>query len=505
MRYAVPGRVHAQFRGISLASSQLHTNIARLRHGHDTNLTIQHTRAQSTASHPLPPHSLLPTGVLLRSLLVATVSSHRILMTPALSLLQLFSKPRNALLQPKANPLLHSLLKRTLYNHVCAGENHSEVTSTIRRIKYMGFRGVILTYAKEVVVDSSQSEVGTGTQQLEEAKQADVDVSQPHYDKDIQAWRDGVLETVAMLSKGDFLALKYGVHTPIPTNRYEIDLDCTEADIPRSYRFTGAGAGVTEALSSGKPLPAQMSSALEDICEQAIRRRAMILVDAEQQFVQPGIDRAAAELMRRYNTGGGGALVYNTYQAYLKATPQVLGAHLAQARRDGFALGVKLVRGAYMSSEPRHLINDTKADTDDAYDKIAESLVDQNHQLFGFEDSAEQARVDLFLATHNKKSTLAAYEQQAARAARGASSIPVKYGQLLGMADEVSCTLLQLKAGGVGPEAYKCLSWGSLDDCLSYLIRRAVENRDAVSRTVTEYQALKREVWRRLRATVGLS
>lgn len=248
-----------------------------------------------------------------------------------------------------------------------------------------------------------------------------------------------------------------------------------------------------------------MSSALEEICEQAIRRRAMILVDAEQQFVQPGIDRAAAELMRRYNTGGRGALVYNTYQAYLKATPQVLGEHLAQAQRDGFALGVKLVRGAYMTSEPRHLINETKADTDDAYDRIAECLVDQNHQLFGVEDSAEQARVDLFLATHNKKSTLAAYEQQAARAARGASSIPVKYGQLLGMADEVSCTLLQLKAGGVGPEAYKCLSWGSLDDCLSYLIRRAVENRDAVSRTVTEYQALKREVWRRLRATVGLS
>lgn len=210
----------------------------------------------------------------------------------------------------------------------------------------------------------------------------------------------------------------------------DFDSDCTEADVPRLYRFTGAGAGVTEALSSGKPLPAQMASALEEICGQGIRRQAMILADAEQQFVQPGIDRAAAELMRRYNTGGG-ALVYNTYQAYLKATPRVLGAHLRQARRDGFALGVKLVRGS--------------------------------------------------------------------------SSIPIKYGQLLGMADEVSCTLLQLKAGGAGPEAYKCLSWGSLDDCLSYLIRRAVEDRDAVSRTVTEYQALKREIWRRLRATVGLS
>ncbi|KAK6198420.1 hypothetical protein LQW54_010314 [Pestalotiopsis sp. IQ-011] len=179
----------------------------------------------------------------------------------------LFEIPE-ALLQPRKNPLLHSLLKKTLYNHFCAGENHGEVTSTIRRIKDMGFRGVILTYAKEVVVDSSQSEVGKGTQQLEEAEQADV---------------------------------------------------------------------------------------------------------------------------------------------------------------------------------------------------------------------------DLFLATHNKKSTLAAYEQQAARAVRS-----VLHSH-------------QLKAGGAGPEAYKCLSWGSLDDCLSYLIRPAVENRDAVSRTVTEYQALKREVWRRLRATVGLS
>ncbi|RMJ18156.1 hypothetical protein CDV36_002115 [Fusarium kuroshium] len=430
----------------------------------------------SLLATPLPPpHSLLPTGMLLRSLLIATVSSHRTLLTPSLAVLSFFSKPRPSLFSVEKNPLLHAIFKSTLYRHFCAGENVGEVKTTIKNIKDMGFRGVILTYAREVVVDSStEQEVGVGALEFKEKHAAELE-KEAAFDEGIQAWRDGVLETASMLGEGDFLALK----------------------------FTGAGAKVTEGLAARKSLPTQMQDALDAVCEQAIKRKASILVDAEQQFVQPGIDDVALNLMRTYNREH--ATVYNTYQAYLKSTSSTLLRHLHFAKDQGFTIGVKLVRGAYMATEPRHLINDTKQQTDDSYDSIAQGLLEGRYQDLEHGSSAGFPRLNLFLATHNKQSALNAYQVQQKRSEEGLPLIKVQYGQLLGMADEVSCTLLQLgdKAGHAAPEVYKCLSWGTLGDCISYLLRRAVENRDAVSRTKTEYFAVRREVWRRVKSALS--
>lgn len=157
----------------------------------------------------LPPHSLLPGKMLLRSLLVATISSHKILLGPSLALLSFLSKPHGALFSVEKNPFLYWLLKKTLYTHFCAGENKREVTATIRWIKEMGFKGVILTYAREVVVDetSKQEEVGVGAHEI---SKGDVVVPEAGiFDEGIEAWRQGVLETVGMIGEGDFLALKY--------------------------------------------------------------------------------------------------------------------------------------------------------------------------------------------------------------------------------------------------------------------------------------------------------
>ena len=49
-----------------------------------------------------------------------------------------------------------------------------------------------------------------------------------------------------------------------------------------------------------------------------------------------------------------------------------------------------------------------------------------------------------------------------------------------------------------GPHVFKCSTWGAMSECIAYLLRRAVENRDAVLRTKDEYNALKSEAWRRL-------
>ncbi|KAF9881156.1 hypothetical protein CkaCkLH20_01306 [Colletotrichum karsti] len=392
------------------------------------------------------------------------------MLSPALATLRfLNNSPPFWVFDVQRNPLLHGLMKRTMYNHFCAGENQAEVTSTISEIKRMGFRGAILTYAREIVVDNrTEEEVGRGMKEESTA-------SETEKDSGIDAWREGVLTTVEMLGEGDILALK----------------------------LTGAGPAVSETLSSGRPLPKQMKEALAEVCSRAVERKARIFVDAEQVKVQPGIDTVALDLMRQFNTNGKGAVVYNTYQAYLKSTPDTLYEHMKVAKNDDFVLGVKLVRGAYISSEPRHLINDTKEDTDDSYDSVAKGLLSQSYRDFGAAGGETFPQLELFLATHNKHSVLAANELQQSRVKSGQPLTKIQYGQLLGMADEVSFSLLQqadveLKekgAKGMAPvEVYKCLSWGSLGDCLSYLLRRAVENRDAVSRTKSEFEALKTEV-----------
>ncbi|KAJ5110113.1 hypothetical protein N7532_002758 [Penicillium argentinense] len=442
--------------------------------------TFWNARYKSTLSIPaskaskdgpqLPPHSLLPNKMLLRSLMVATVSSHPWLLSAALRVLSTLVHPKLSVLDVNKNPLLRRFIKTTFYNHFCAGENGAEVKSTIGNIKNMGFKGVILTYAREIVVDASNQSPSSP----ESAKEASnvPDPKETSKNADIEAWRDGVLETVRMVGEGDILALK----------------------------LTGAGQPAMQALSAGQPLPAQMVTALREICDRAVEQKARIFIDAEQQSVQAGIDAIALDLMRQYNQGP--AVVFNTYQAYLKSTPTNLLGHVELAEKERFTLGIKLVRGAYISSEPRGLINDTKADTDDSFNTTAEGIIRCQFGTFGSEKRPFPP-VELFIATHNNESAMKADALITEQLSAGKTPPKVQYGQLLGMADGVSCRLLQLgmedNTRQEPPEVFKCLSWGTIGDCLSYLMRRAVENRDAVGRTKEESLQLRQEVFRRIK------
>jgi len=151
----------------------------------------------------------------------------------------------------------------------------------------------------------------------------------------------------------------------------------------------------------------------------------------------------------------------------------VLNQHLAEAEKDGFTLGLKLVRGAYILSDNRSLIHDTKQETGDAY--------------------------------NNRASVITAQRMHQQRVNAGFPTVPVAFGQLHGMSDEVSFSLLQEKdEAQTLPDVFKCSIWGSMGDCVGYLLRRAVENRGAVLRTSDEISALRKEVGRRLRAFISI-
>ena len=79
------------------------------------------------------------------------------------------------------------------------------------------------------------------------------------------------------------------------------------------------------------------------------------------------------------------------------------------------------------------------------------------------------------------------------------------------MADEVSCSLLAATRHNGGDETkvkeqvVKCIAWGSMTECLNYLLRRAAENKDAASRTADTRKAMASEIWRRMKAGFRLA
>ncbi|KAI9734773.1 MAG: proline dehydrogenase [Claussenomyces sp. TS43310] len=433
---------------------------------------------------PIPgmaPLSIIPLSSLLRSIVINSISSSRILLPPSLIIMSVLAHSNSRLLNPDQNPLLRFFLKKTFYAQFCAGENPHEVQHKIKSLKDMGFKGVMLGYAKEVVLDEKASKA------LESGK--DNAAAEYCIQNEILPWRDGTLQTVSMAEPGDFVSIK----------------------------FTGAGSQALFDLSRQNEPSLALNDAITTICDLAASRGVRLLFDAEQQSLQAGIDAWVMSYMRRYNDRiPGKAVIYNTYQCYLKSAPKMLAQHLSIARKDGLTFGAKLVRGAYLGSDPRHLINDTKAETDANYDSIAESLMRRQYgaALKPADGETEQPfpQVNVVLAGHNHTSVRKALAIRTSQAERGEERVDMVYAQLQGMADEVSCELLQAAAVEKSeknkidvPQAYKYLVWGTTGECMKYLLRRAQENKDAVQRTREGRDAMLKELLRRSTAMFGRS
>lgn len=115
--------------------------------------------------------------------------------------MSLLAHTTNPLLNPDRNPLLRSFIKSTFYVQFCAGENAPEVRATIAKLKGLGFSGVILGYAREVVLTDAQTKdlanFGLKGEEMEAAVRNEV-----------LPWAKGTLETVRLASEGDYVALK---------------------------------------------------------------------------------------------------------------------------------------------------------------------------------------------------------------------------------------------------------------------------------------------------------
>lgn len=94
------------------------------------------------------------------------------------------------------NPVMRAILLPLIYRHFCAGRNQKEISKTMDSIKKMGYNGIILCYAREITVNETDS-----SQPSSEANEASIAGN-------IKIWREGNLETLEAVGKGDYIGIK---------------------------------------------------------------------------------------------------------------------------------------------------------------------------------------------------------------------------------------------------------------------------------------------------------
>ena len=334
---------------------------------------------------------------------------------------------------------IKGLIKHTLFDQFCGGETMEEAAATAAIIGKYGI-GTILDYG----VEGKESE-------------ADFDKAVPEFIK----------------------AIKYAA---------------SGKNIPFiSIKITGfARFALLERIHSGAKLSTEEQSEwkrvyarIESICTAAAEHNIMVLVDAEESWIQNPVDDLTNAMMERFNLLK--AVVYNTFQLYRHDRLLLLIASCEVAASKGHILGAKLVRGAYMEKERARAVSmgypspvqPDKLATDKDYDEAV---------IFCLQ---HVDTIAVFIGTHNEGSCLKAVQYMQEH------NIPphtdhVYFSQLYGMSDNISFNLAH-----EGYYVAKYLPYGPVKDVLPYLMRRAQENTSVAGQTGRELSLIDKEIRRR--------
>ena len=248
-----------------------------------------------------------------------------------------------------------------------------------------------------------------------------------------------------------------------------------------------------------KEMFCKMMKRLECIIELAQSNDVRIFIDAEQTYFQPAIDYLANRMMAKYNAKGSKyPVIFGTYQMYLKDSTPRLKQDIARAEKFNYAFAAKLVRGAYMVSEAEYL---KSQGLDMAHYPIHRTIEDTHANYNGgvsfiIEKIAAKQKIpgsiplEVMFASHNRY-TMEHATSEVKRHQLG-SDCGVYFGQLLGMADYLTYNL-----GKNGFRPYKYVPFGKVREVMPYLIRRAIENGDALGGAMLEIEQAKWELNRR--------
>lgn len=216
------------------------------------------------------------------------------------------------------------------------------------------------------------------------------------------------------------------------------------------------------------------------LCKTASNYSVPLLIDAEESWIQSTIDSIVYDMMRLYNREK--VIIYNTIQMYRTDGLILLKKAYEVAESEGYFLGIKLVRGAYLDKErfiDKNRVFSTKKECDDSYN---EALVFIAKHI---------DRVAVCVGTHNEESILKMIELMEEYQIE-AKEPHVCFAQLYGMGFHISYHL-----SNKGYQTAKYLPYGKLSLVLPYLIRRADENKSSKEFTSREFELIKNEMSRR--------
>ncbi|QLG47072.1 proline dehydrogenase family protein [Costertonia aggregata] len=259
------------------------------------------------------------------------------------------------------------------------------------------------------------------------------------------------------------------------------------------FKPTGFGRfALFEKLSSGLQLTEKEAqewnrvvARFDKVCKKAYDLDVALLIDAEESWMQDAADALVEDMMRKYNTKK--AIVFNTLQMYRWDRADYLKNLQKKALEDGFKIGVKVVRGAYMEKENDRALDkgyptpicESKKATDDNFDDIVAYILDNLDTI------------SIFAGTHNEESSYKLMQLMQEKEIDNDDE-RVWFGQLYGMSDHISFNLADK-----GYNVAKYLPFGPVRDVMPYLIRRAEENTSVAGQTSRELSLLKAERKRR--------
>lgn len=224
---------------------------------------------------------------------------------------------------------------------------------------------------------------------------------------------------------------------------------------------------------------------LNAICEEAYNLDVSILIDAEESWTQIAMDLLVDEMMALYNKKK--VTVWNTFQLYRKDKLEFLQESHEKAQANGYMLGAKLVRGAYMDKEANRAeengypnpIHDTKEDTDKDFNSALKFCMDN------------YLTISSCCASHNAKSNL--YQAKLIEDMKADKRHPhLNFCQLYGMSDNITFNLAK-----AGFNVAKYLPYGPVKEVVPYLIRRAKENSSVTGDMSRELAFVMEEINRR--------
>ena len=224
---------------------------------------------------------------------------------------------------------------------------------------------------------------------------------------------------------------------------------------------------------------------VDDICKLGHKLSVPVLIDAEESWIQPMLDSLILDMMRKYNKEL--AIVQNTYQMYRHDRLDVIKQHHAIACTEGFKLGLKIVRGAYMEKERERAremgypspIQPDKEATDRDFDASIRYFIEHVDTIW------------FMVATHNEKSS------QLLATLIHENGLPrnhphIYFSQLYGMSDHLTYNLAEQ-----GYNVVKYVPYGAVKTMIPYLIRRAEENSSVTGQSSRELALIEQEIKRR--------